>query len=187
MNESRKETLGIKADRDSLLVALEGSRAEVDGYREYYGRWEATQQQLDETTKTLNAAIEERDDCRRALEELQSVHETSLQDSKKREAATISAYQARLNDLAASAKDDFGKIKKMKAEIASLRKQLEAYDAHPESKVDKENTMSGQEMEVDGPGVAVAGAEQKSKRNFDAAFPDPDGEHSCDTRYPCSI
>jgi predicted RNase H-like nuclease (RuvC/YqgF family) len=185
LNESRKETLGLKAERNSLLVALEGSRAEADGYREYYGRWEATQQQLDETTKILNATIEERDESRRALESLQSVHENSLQNSKKRETATISAYQARLNDLTASAKEDFGKIKKMKAEIASLRKQLEGNGDHREDKVDKENTVSGRELEVEGRGDA--GAEQRLKRNFDAAFPDPDGEHSCDTRYPCSI
>lgn len=172
MDASRKEKERIKADNESLIVALEGSRAEADGYREYYSRWEATQKQLEETTKALHAAIEERDESRRALEGLQSVHESSLQNSKKRETAMLAAHQAKMDILDASAKQDFAKIKKMKAEIVSLKKRLEGKCDDVEGKVDKENMLTVRETEMDA--RSAAGLEQRAKRNYDDAFPDPD-------------
>lgn len=178
LEESAKENKIVKADRDELNVCLEQSRAEVDEYREYYSKWESVQQELDEARKAIKDAEEERDESRRALEALQSVHEASLRDSQKREAALTTAYQAKMKSLGISTTQDHAKMKRMKAEIVSLKKQLEGNDGHGQSELDKEN-MTGPEMDVQEGNVV----EQRQKRNYDAAFPGPDGKHSSRTCY----
>lgn len=177
LEESTKENKIIIADRDELNVYLEQSRAEIDEHRQYYSKWISAQQELDETRNAIKDAKEERDESRKALEELQAIHEATVTESKKRETALSAAHQAKMDSLTASAKQDFSKMKRMKAEILSLRKQLEGNGANAQSEVDKEN-MHGQEMDVQDENVV----EHRSKRRFDAAFPDPDGKHLI---HPC--
>lgn len=136
----------------SLRIVLEMTQAEVGEHKGYYSKWKAVQQEL---------------------AELKSVHEESLQDSKRREAAAAEAYERKIQRLGTGAREDYLKMKTMKAELRSLRRQGEGNGGPAEMTVDKENFVVERETEVRAEHVL----DQRAKRSFEDAFPSADSEY----------
>ncbi|KAJ9120845.1 hypothetical protein QFC22_002779 [Naganishia vaughanmartiniae] len=136
-------------ERQAVTTELEMTRIDASDHKQYYGRWQATQAELDDLKKRMEALLaDEERSSERSMKAFEAMHQQTVKDKE-----TIRAQKAELELLKgnkgskASRLDRFGDIK------ASARV------------VNKENR-----LEEGGIAEATRTAE---KRKFDDVFNDP--------------